>query len=255
MKTRDLFTLLALGGVIALAACSSDDDDKFASSDKFCVAKAEAACNNLAKKCTASVESCKTDQVGICNSAAAAAASQGRSYHSSQAQACIDSINETYKNSAVDVTAALEAKTATVCERVFTGSLKENAACTTTFECEGSLICDKGICITETKVGLGGQCNNAGAVCDGASYCQQQGQTRFCVAKNTKDQSCGADAPCIDTLRCVSGRCVDLVPARSPCDTDSECAVDGVELYCATSTKTCQAKFESSSAACKDYGL
>lgn len=255
MNTRHLLTLVAMGGVIALAACSSSDDDSLSSADSFCAAKAEAYCNNgLEKRCLTTSDACQKDQAAACNSAASAAAAQGRSYRSSQAQTCIDSVKNTYRNGASEVTAALETETATICDRVFTGSTKENATCTETYECEGSLICDKGICITKSTVGLGGQCNNAGAVCDDQSYCQPQGQTRFCVAKNKLGDSCGADAPCIASLRCLTGRCAALVPRGNPCDTDNQCEINVGVLYCAAATKTCVAKYESSSAACDAFG-
>ena len=254
MKTRNILTLIAFGGAVALVACSSTEEDKFASSDAFCKAKSDAECNGLAKKCGASLDACSKARVSTCNNAAAAAANQGRSYRSNAAQDCIDSINSTYKNNGNDVTPKGEVETTTVCERVFSGSKKASDACANTFECEGSLICDKGVCIKEEKVNVGAQCNNAGQVCEtGVAYCQPRGAAKFCVESNKLNEACKADAPCIDSLRCVTDRCVAKVTAGNPCDNDGECATEAP--YCDATAKKCRPKYESTSAACKLYGL
>jgi hypothetical protein len=253
MNIPHLLSLLSLGGVVVLVACSSTETDKFASSDSFCTAKAEAECNGLAKKCGATVEACKTKRASTCNTGGATAAGQGRSYRANSAQDCIDSVNSTYKNNANDVTVDNEAETSKVCERVFSGAKAESEQCTNTFECQGALICDKGVCIKEEKVALKGQCNNAGQICEKSTYCQQQGATKFCNPSNKLDEACKVDAPCIDTLRCVSNRCVAKVTGGNPCDNDGECAAEAP--YCDAVAKKCRPKYESTSAACKDFGL
>ena len=103
MNTRNLLILMAFGGVVALAACSTAEADKFGSSDSFCDAKADAECMNLAAKCGATTDACKTLRVSACKTAAATASGGGRSYVANAAQACIDSINDTYKNGAASV--------------------------------------------------------------------------------------------------------------------------------------------------------
>jgi hypothetical protein len=260
MNTRNLLTLIASASLVALLACSTEDDaaDKFASSDSFCTAKAEAECGTptekaLAAKCGANPETCQKQRVSTCTSGASAATGQGRIYRASSAQPCIDSIKSTYKNSATDTTPDLEAETTKICDRVFSGSKKEADQCANTFECEGALICDKGVCITEDKIALKGQCNNAGAVCDTGTYCQQQGATKFCVEKNKLADACKVDAPCIETLRCVTDHCVAKVAGGGLCDNDGECAVESP--YCDPVSKKCHPKYESSSPACKQYGL
>ena len=253
MNSRDLLTLIVSGGVVALVACSSAEVEKFGSTDAFCRAKGDAECNGLAQKCGAELDACMRKRVSTCNSAAVLTANQGRSYRPNAAQDCIDSIGGTYKNKGNDVTQEAEAETARVCERVFSGSKKESDACASSFECEGALICDKGVCIGEEKVGLKGQCNNAGQVCQTGSYCQQQAATKFCVEKHALDEPCKEDAPCLETLRCVTLRCVARVTAGNPCDNDGECGA--AAPYCDVTTKKCRPKYESTSAACKDYGL
>jgi hypothetical protein len=254
MKTRTIFTLIALGSVVALVACSSSETDKFGSSDSFCSAKAEAECNGLAKKCGAENDACKTERTGICNTNGAEAANQGRSYRANAAQDCIDSINDTYKNNGNDVTPDGEAETLKVCERVFSGSKTESDTCTNTYECEGALICDKGVCIKEEKVATKAQCNNAGQTCETGAYCAQQGATKFCLEKKNLDEACNdPETPCIESLRCLSQRCVAKVTAGNPCNVDDDCST--AAPYCDPAAKKCRPKYESTSAACKDYGL
>lgn len=253
MNTRNFLSLISFGSIVALAACSSTEADKFASSDSFCSAKAEAECNGLARRCNAPVDACTKRRNTTCNTSGATAAGQGRSYRANAAQDCIDSINSTYKNNANDVTADTEAETAKVCERVFSGAKTESNTCTNTFECAGALICDKGVCIKEEKVALKGQCNNAGQICEKSTYCQQQGATKFCVPANKLDEACKADAPCTDSLRCVTNRCVPKVTPGNPCDNDGECAPEAP--YCDVTAKQCRPKYESTSAACKEFSL
>ena len=254
MNTRNILTLIAFGSVVALAACSSTEDDKFGSTDTFCASRSEAYCNGLAKKCAADADTCKRTQAGKCKTSAATASSQSRTYHSNAVQDCLDSINNTYRNSGNDVTPLAETETTAVCERVFSGSKKEADACAQTYECEGALICDKGVCIKEEKVSGKAQCNNAGQTCETDRYCASQtpGAPKFCLDKPKLDEACSADIKCVETLRCVTSRCVARVTAGNPCDNDGECAAPAP--YCDTATKKCRPKYESTSAACKDYG-
>jgi hypothetical protein len=253
MKTRNILTLIALGG-LALA-CSSSAADKFGSSDQFCTAKAEAECNNLAKPCGASVDACKSKRAASCNTAAAAAAGQGRSYRPNAAQDCIDKVNSVYANSAGNVTPDGDASVVTVCERVFGGSKAERDPCANTFECSGALICDS-VCAVQETVGLNGGCANAGQVCDKGLYCQASGGTgkRFCVAKNKLNDSCGATNPCSEAFRCLTGSCVDRVTVGNPCDADSDCAAEAPFCDLTTTPKKCRPKYQAGTSACKEYG-
>ncbi len=253
MNTRNLLSVIAIGGIVALVACSSTEEDKFASSDSFCSSKAEAECNGLAQKCGATVDACKTERTGLCKTGVVTAQGQGRTYKAGKVQDCLDSINNTYRNGATSVTQEAETGTDAVCARVLGGSKAELQACTSTYECDGSLVCDKGVCAPEEKVAMGKQCNNAGQVCESGSYCQQQGATKFCNAKNALAAACSADAPCAETLRCLTGHCAERVTAGQPCDNDGECGA--AAPYCDTATKKCRPKYESTSAACQDFGL
>jgi len=255
MKTRNLLTLIGFGGLVALVAlvaCSSDDPDKFGSSDAYCTARAESECTNLAKKCGASADACKTKRVATCNNAAAAAANEGRSYRANAVQGCIDKIEEVYKDGANNVTPEGEVEVTTFCERVFGGDKKEREPCAKNFECEGALICD-GVCIKPETVAKNAGCANAGQVCEKGTYCQATGGRKFCVDKNKLDETCGVESPCIESLRCVN-RCIAKVTVGQPCDTDGECADEAPFCDLTTTPRKCRPKYESTTSACKEFG-
>jgi hypothetical protein len=252
MITRNLLTLIAFGGVVALVACSSKAADKFGSSDDFCAAKAETECKNIAKKCGASDEACKTKRTATCNTAALAAKNQGRAYRANAVQDCLDKIDEVFHDGASAVTPDGEKDVTKVCERVFGGSKKVRETCTSTFECEGALICD-GVCASEEIVSLTGGCGNAGQVCAPGTYCQPQGGKRFCVDKKKQDEICGTDNPCIETLRCVN-HCIAKVTVGNPCDRDDECAVEAPFCDLTSMPRKCRPKYESTTSACKEFG-
>lgn len=255
MNTRNLLSLLAVGGVVAslALACSSTAEDKFASSDSFCSSKAETLCNNLALKCGASVDACKTKQTSLCRDAANAATGAGRAYKSGAVQDCLDKLNEVYGDQAIHATPVTEAAAAEVCDRVFRGSKAAMTPCANTFECDGSLICD-GVCATKEVVGLMGGCGNAGQVCDDATYCTPLGGKEFCVAKKIEGDICDTMmSPCIAADRCIN-HCVPKVTVGQPCSTDAECADEAPYCDLTSMPHQCRPKFESRNPACKDYG-
>ncbi|MDB4933135.1 MAG: hypothetical protein JWP87_107 [Labilithrix sp.] len=247
--TRNLLTLIAFSGVVALVACSSVEDDKLGSSDSFCSEKAAAECSNLAGVCGASDPVCNEKRKNICNTAASAATAQGRSYRAEAAQACLDKINEIFKEKVISGEG--DAQVTKTCERVYGGTIAENGPCTQSFQCEGALICDRGICIAESPVALKGQCNNAGQVCEKGTYCQAQGGTKFCVEKNSIGDTCGPDAPCLEDLLCDK-TCNLKIKGGEACSTDDECAPEAP--YCDTLQKKCRPKYQAGTAACKEYG-
>jgi hypothetical protein len=257
MTTRTLLTVLALasGGLVALVACSSSaEPDKFGSSDQYCAARAETLCANIALKCGASVDACKTSETSACKTVASAATSQGGKYQSGAVQTCLDKLNEIYGDTGSHITPAGEKAAADVCGQVFTGSKPAMTVCdkTKAYECEGSLICD-GVCATKQTVGLMGGCGNAGQVCDTDTYCQPLGGKNFCVAKKKEGEICGADNPCIDADRCVN-HCVARATVGQPCDNDGECSVEAPFCDLTSSPHQCRPKYESRNPACKEFG-
>ncbi len=257
MNTRNLLSLaLSLGsvaGFVTLVACSTTAaDNKFGSTDQFCAAKAEALCANLALKCGATVDACKTKQTSVCNAAASSAQAQGRTYKSDAVQPCLDKLNEVYADMAVHANPATEADATEVCDRVFRGSKAAMTPCASTFECDGDLICD-GVCAAKEIVALMGGCGNAGQVCDTDTYCQPLGGKNFCVAKKKDGEICGMTDPCVATERCVN-HCVAKVTVNQPCDNDGECADQAPYCDLTSMPHVCRTKYDSRNPACGDYG-
>jgi hypothetical protein len=246
---RKTLTFVALGGVVALFACSSSEDSEFSSSDSFCAAKADTECKHLALSCGVTVDQCKSKRTNLCNGGAATAAGQNRQYRANAARPCIDKTDEVFKEKVI--LPEKEAEVLEVCDRVFGGTLAKNAPCEISLQCEGSMICDRGVCADKLATKLGEACNNPGQVCEKGSFCTLQGQNKFCVAKKKLSEICTAESPCAEDLRCVNS-CVPRVTVGGKCDNDGECAPEAP--YCDAAKKTCLPKYQAGTAACKEYG-
>ena len=141
MNTRNLLSVIAFGGVVALVACSSTEEDKFASSDSFCSSKAEVECNGFQQdRCAVPIEGCKTKRTSLCKAGVVTAQGQGRTYKPAAVQDCLDAIGRTYPKTGGQPTPTAEKEAAAICDRVLSGSKKELQACTNTYECDGALV-------------------------------------------------------------------------------------------------------------------
>lgn len=257
---RKALSLLAVGGGIALFACSSDSaENKYPSASDFCNAKAEEECKAVADRCAVPTATCTQKRVTVCNAGAGTATAQGRTYNGANAQACLDKTRELLTSATI--TRAKELETQDTCDRVFSGTKKAAEACTVAApdpnrtqpgDCEADLICDRGFCASKREVEINKPCGNPGEVCAKGAYCQQRGTSSFCTAKNGEGQSCSAEAPCVEELRCVT-RCQAKVGAGEFCDNDDGCTTGFCDL--STTPRKCAAKaFASGAAICKDYG-
>lgn len=252
--------VMAVGGLLALVACSSDAAvDRYPSQEAFCNAKAEEECKAVAERCAVSKDACTQKRVAACNAFAGSAVTQGRSYVPSNADHCISKTIELL--SGATIARDKEIETLEACDRVFLGTKKETEPCTVATpdpsrtqpgDCSGDLICDRGFCASKREVEIDKPCGNPGEVCVKGAYCQQRGTSSFCTAKNAANQSCSADAPCADDLRCVNF-CVPKNEAGGVCDTADDCTTGFCDV--ASSPRKCAAKsFASGAAICKEYG-
>jgi hypothetical protein len=252
MTLRLLCVAAMVGEFIFFAGCGDDAAPaKFASVDSFCSAKAEAECKAVASACGVATDACKTQRTDACNTAAGTAAGQGRTYQQAKAEACITKTTEVYADRTIDP--VKEADFEEACGRVFAGSKKKSEACDAEFECEETLICDpeKKVCAEKVERKADDPCNNPGDVCGKDLYCQQQGDNKFCVAKNKLDESCRVpSAPCAEDGRCVGNVCVARLGAGEACDSSDECTTN----FCNAERK-CQARqYASETGSCKDFG-
>ncbi len=247
---RNMLTAVAFLGAV-VAACSSDDDFRYPSTDAFCSAKADAECTNVAAPCGKTASDCKTARSAACTSSANTATSQGRKYKPPSADGCIDKTKALYELRTIPPEKETEQRE--VCERVFEGSKARNERCSGPYDCQASLVCDKGVCATKVVKNLDDPCANPGEVCATGAYCGTLDGLMRCLAKKDRDQLCGPDAPCKESLRCV-GTCRDKFNAGDVCGASEECA--DAAPYCDPVQKRCVAKtFSAGNAACGELGL
>lgn len=249
---KKVLGLFALSTTIVVAsACGGDDPpaEKYPTADSFCIAKAAEECKVVSPVCAVTDGVCNATRKGACLSAASGASGQGRTYTASQAEACIAKTTEVYKDRVVDP--VKEKSFNETCERVFAGSKKLSEGCSQIYECASPLVCDveKGACANKIDKKLDEPCNNPGDICGTGLYCQQRGANKFCTARNKQGDACSAEAPCLETLRCVN-QCVPLQKAGEACDTSAEC-----ETKLCNSDRKCAARlFPTENGSCKDFG-
>lgn len=247
---RSLLTLALCGGAVALAACSSDVGERYPDVNAFCTAKAEAECNGIAAQCGATLDTCKQKLIPTCTADANTATTQGRRYNAAAAPACVDKTNALYGAKTIDP--KKEAEQNDTCARVFAGQKAKNSPCTTAYECQGSMICDKGVCSDLVVKNQGEACNNPGEVCAAGSFCGQQGELKFCLPKKQKGELCTAELPCVETLYCL-GSCKDKIAPGEACGSDDECSATAP--YCDPAGQRCTAKsYAAGSPTCQEVG-
>jgi hypothetical protein len=238
-------------GLVLVAACTAEEEVKYATSDALCSSVAEAECKAVAASCAVTNDACKATRTTACKAAASAALAQGRVYTSSKAEACVAAVTAVYAERVIDP--KKEAAYDEACNRVFAGTKKLNTACTADYDCEGTLFCDPSakLCSVRNEKKLDEACNNPGDVCGTNLYCQPRGGVKFCSAKNKQGELCREpDAPCEDALRCSNSTCVAKTEAGQPCDTNDECR----DAFC-DSDKECRARiYVSETGTCKDFG-
>jgi hypothetical protein len=241
------------GGLVVIAACGDDTPPpKYPSSDAFCAAKAAEECKVVAASCAVTDEKCRAARDGACNAEAGARTAQGRSYRSEEAETCIARTTSVYADRVIDP--VKEEAFREACERVFVGSKKKFETCSTTYECEGTLVCDpdKKLCSVKLEKRAEEPCNNPGDICGKGLYCQARGAVKVCGPKHKVGDACNeADAPCEDSLRCSAGNiCIAKFGAGEACDSSSECVTN----FC-DAEKRCRARaYASETGACKDFG-
>jgi hypothetical protein len=251
MMIRKTLGLLVAGGVVVLVACSGDSaGEKYPDAASFCNAKAAEECTAQAALCGATVDACKTKVSAACQ-AAGNSVGGGRTYKASSAEGCINKTHDLFNQKTF--TSDQEKDWTNVCERVFAGTKVSNTPCQSDYECVDQLVCDKGVCANKVEKNQGEGCSNAGEVCAKGSYCGNQGQLKFCLPKKANGDICSADAPCLETLRCV-GSCSDKLNIGDVCGTDDDCKEISTPPYCDPASKKCAAKFTAGTQSCKDLG-
>ena len=211
---------LAVSGAAA-AACSSTTADKYPTYDSMCTDVATQECQ-VAGTCLVETATCTAARKTVCLQAASAAiTSGGRSYTAGRAEDCVNKTKDTYAKTLITPTdlAAL----ADTCGRVYSGSKNKGDICTSSYDCTGSLICDKGHCGDKAQKSKGDGCANPGETCETGTYCADSGGVKICTPKIIAGGACDpTTAPCIETSRCTSKICQPKVGIGASCDPTRE---------------------------------
>jgi hypothetical protein len=260
-----LTTMMLLGAMSPLLAssCGGGGSAKPATVTDFCDAYAAAVCQ-VSNACGGdpSVDTCKAAQKMNCAAMAMNATASGmRVFTPANMSACTSLTNNLYSQNTPITPTQMDAAT-DKCNYVFQGTVMKGASCTTKYDCAGTpgtVICDKGVCATQTLKNLGDGCSDAGAVCNTGSYCKM-GTNGFytCVAKVGATMACDATTPCLESLRCSSlGKCTDRVGMGMMCASNSDCASTAPFCDPFANGGTCDAglRFAPGSASCAQFGM
>ena len=94
-----------------------------------------------------------------------------------------------------------------VCNRVFQGTVANNAQCKVDYDCTGSSVCSNLLCGPKTEKAKDTGCANAGDVCAAGFYCTD-GKPQICKAGKMAGEACAQTSECDPKLRCTAGSTV-----------------------------------------------
>ncbi len=210
-------------------ACSSTAVIPNADVATFCENKAKAECV-VANTCLATSSACLSAREATCQAEATAAMATGtRSYFQPNAAACLAKVQQAYGTGNAVAFSDLfgTGSIDDLCNRVFQGNSANDKPCTNNYDCTNSEVCTPvaagattTVCGALTAVAAGGFCGEPGQQCATGTYCEQMpGAAATCVTRPGLNAACSdASAPCLETLRCVSGTCQARAAIGQPCN-------------------------------------
>jgi hypothetical protein len=247
MKHRPILLVL-----VALVGCGNEPSPLTAS--QFFQKRAQDVCVGIYSACLMTMDACTAAQTADYQAEYQAATANFRDFIPPNAEACLGKVKDVYgklENGAVALKAADYRTMQAVCANVYRGTSAVNGPCQSDTDCLGNLACDKGFCATPKLVGAGGLCANPGEYCPPGSYCSNATGVWVCTAKVGAQGNCLA-SPCLETLRCASGLCVDRLAIGEACVSDADCAGDFCEPYAAKCAN--DIRFANGTAACIALG-
>ncbi|MBK6690839.1 MAG: hypothetical protein IPG50_01305 [Myxococcales bacterium] len=216
----------ALGTVLFAAlvfACSSTEEEeapKYPTVDSMCQARATEECQ-VASKCGAKLETCVASRKATCATSAAASQTGTRAYRAKVGETCVNKAKEVYAKA--PITPDDIAKLDETCQKAFQGTQAKLQACTTSYDCDGELICDKQVCAGKVEKKEGEFCGNPGEVCAAGSYCVASAAGALqCAPKKKKGEICDAKSPCLESLRC-NNTCLERFGSGEACASNDDC--------------------------------
>lgn len=221
--------------------------------DQFCGQKAEKECQVVARCVTADMAACLAKRKSVCLTFAASQSVAPRIFRPGNASNCLDKTRDLYAKPTA-ITAAELATMEDLCSYVFQGDVKKEQPCMVKYDCEGSFICDKGLCATKVVKGADALCGNPGEVCAAGLYCTMVMAVQKCEPKKAAGDSCDGTAPCLESLRC-DGTCKERVASGQACGNSDDCVP--AASYCDPYVgNICDLglSFGTGAATCRDYG-
>ncbi|MDZ4693970.1 MAG: hypothetical protein SGI86_02405 [Deltaproteobacteria bacterium] len=214
-----IFTDIGCGGGGSSAPRSETD---------FCVEKAEHECETLLSKCSFPEATCVTARTAACtNVLAPSQRSTVRAFNERNISDCTRAIDSTLSKDSISP--AEWQKLTDACSRVWSGNLPKQGACTSSYDCEKNLFCDKGFCASEIVKKAPDFCTESGAICAKGEYCEQISATQFgCLVRAGTGLACGTQPDgkkplCVESLRCVAGKCVEKLAVQMSCASNDDC--------------------------------
>jgi hypothetical protein len=200
--------------------------------DQFCADYARRECEKVGFICALPAADCQPVRVAACKSFLQASRSDARMFRAANADACLEKVSATYSKTLIssDDLAMLH----DVCARVLEGRGVANDVCKVDYDCERSLVCDKGRCGPRRIVSRSGNCGNPGERCMVGEYCRPTDGLWICTKKKDRGTQCSAAEPCLEAYRCT-GVCEDKLELGSRCTADDDCK----SAYCSPEMGTC----------------
>jgi len=226
--------LLAMATAAALVAlthgCGGGGSTTTVTPDTFCTDYASKECQVVSKCGLPDMSACTAVRKTKCLGDVAQRQTATRVFKTSNISACLNQVNNVYSTNGTIPVAKLD-QMDDACQYVFQGSVKANSPCTIKYDCDGTMICDKGLCANKVVKNLNDLCGNPGEICNTGSYCQQMGAVYKCVAKHMASEACDVDTnPCLEALRCLNGTCQARADSGGACTSDDDCAT--AVAYC-----------------------
>jgi hypothetical protein len=248
---RNTILALAVAGSLA-GGCG--DEDKPMTRLQFCEEYSRRECENVAPACLYPESDCVTSRRVTCSNWAERSEAGRRTFVPVNGESCLARVGEIFgklRRGAVAIDARDFRSVDAACERVFQGGARDNQPCVVNADCEKDLVCDKGYCGKLKLVGPGAGCANIGEYCPQGSFCDGTAGVPVCTTRVAAGGACDAHRPCLESLRCVAGLCVERLAVGVTCETDGDCASGFCEpfaLCCGSDVR-----FAPNSFACQAY--
>lgn len=222
---KQLTCLLALS--LAVAACSSSEDDEPRTTADFCARWAEAACSDevLSVCQAAGAEDCRRAQTAAC-----AAQLPSGEFSGESADQCLEAVEAAFEDA--DITAdevGAVFRLQAPCDQLVRGFAAEGQDCTSREDCDAPAGYDcvfkgeqqlTGVCRLPVTVGAGQDCSAPDAVCGAGFYCDGEN----CIAGEAAGDPCTSHRQCASTAFCnQAGVCEARKPLNDACGFDEQC--------------------------------